>query len=445
MAKIKGLWKFKTREYTGCDFDENVNFTINGYQIGFYTRIYCSYFSSISGKGYSISAVFGEAGVAIGNYVNSEFYSYAYDYGLDFGYVEQEVSDTFYNWMVAHATQEASAYAEGATTTATYKFDTQSESHFLYVGCTWGEDAEGPYYYAVIPLELGKSYTVTLQGVTDLPKFRGITTNTDTIGSASPIRNNVYNGAVTNGLTLKFIADVGENYLLCYGGTANGGELLVTCTSDEEPTSTVITYNGSTIATLEAGQTATIKTAETEVEHDIIITPVFPINIAYGDIIATANEGQIATIKCANTEADFDIVVSAKAEEDVTLEGTWMLNETLATPPVMDVTVTGSAYMYDTATSVAISTLKKIIHRGNGWLVMQATGDSDPSVQYVTAKTSAYTWYARANSKEYNVYFNIDKTSEYYDEVRTFTIDSVTSGDSDLLLEYLKANAKKIA
>ena len=85
---------------------------------------------------------------------------------------------------------------------------------------------------------------------------------------------------------------------------------------EEEPTATVITYNGSTIATLEAGQTATIKTAETEVEHDIIITPVFPINIAYGDIIATAEAGQTATIKCANTEADFDIVVSAKAEEE---------------------------------------------------------------------------------------------------------------------------------
>ena len=62
----------------------------------------------------------------------------------------------------------------------------------------------------------------------------------------------------------------------------------------EEPTTstaTVITYNGSTIATLEAGQTATIKTAETEVDHDIIVKAgsgssgggSAEFNIAYGD------------------------------------------------------------------------------------------------------------------------------------------------------------------
>lgn len=92
-------------------------------------------------------------------------------------------------------------------------------------------------------------------------------------------------------------------------------QIAVQVEEEPEATATVITYNGSTIATLEAGQTATIKTAETEVEHDIVITPVFPINIAYGDIIATAEAGQTATVKTANTEVDFDIVVSAKAEE----------------------------------------------------------------------------------------------------------------------------------
>lgn len=100
----------------------------------------------------------------------------------------------------------------------------------------------------------------------------------------------------------------------------------------EEPTTTIITYNGSTIATLEAGQTATIKTAETEVEHDIIITPVFPIEIVYGDIIATADEGQTATIKCANTELEHDIVVSAKAEEDELSGTTWLFNNTVNSP-----------------------------------------------------------------------------------------------------------------
>lgn len=35
---------------------------------------------------------------------------------------------------------------------------------------------------------------------------------------------------------------------------------------------TTIAYNDSTITTLEAGQTVTIKTAETKLEHDIIVT-----------------------------------------------------------------------------------------------------------------------------------------------------------------------------
>lgn len=95
---------------------------------------------------------------------------------------------------------------------------------------------------------------------------------------------------------------------------------------ETETPKTLITYNNETIATLEAGQTATIKTAETEVEHDIVITPVFPIEIAYGDIIATAEAGQTATVKCANTEADFDIVVSAKAES-YSVSGIWEFNE----------------------------------------------------------------------------------------------------------------------
>ena len=46
---------------------------------------------------------------------------------------------------------------------------------------------------------------------------------------------------------------------------------LVEVEPEESTTATVITYNGSTIASLEAGQTATIKTAETEVEHDIVV------------------------------------------------------------------------------------------------------------------------------------------------------------------------------
>lgn len=65
------------------------------------------------------------------------------------------------------------------------------------------------------------------------------------------------------------------------GGTFTGEPSINTTyyTSNEviyeepepETPKTTITYNGKTIATLEAGQTATIKTAQSEVEHDIVV------------------------------------------------------------------------------------------------------------------------------------------------------------------------------
>jgi hypothetical protein len=270
MAKIKGLWKFNSRTYSACDFDEQVNFTING-RLSLFTRIRSYYFSSISGAGNEIQGFFGKVTEQIGSYTNQTFSNIAYDNGLDFGCVEQDVSDTFYTWLTAHATQQTSAYVESATTTATYKFDTQSAT-LLNAAFGWGTDANGPYYYAIIPLELGKTYTVTLslQDVTSSARFRCFTADTDTIGSAKVIRRSTNHNGASNGLTLKFVADVSENFLICYGGSASGGEVLVTYTSDETP-KTLITYNNETIATLEAGQTATIKTAETEVEYDIVV------------------------------------------------------------------------------------------------------------------------------------------------------------------------------
>lgn len=315
-----------------------------------------------------------------------------------------------------------------------YQFDVFSSTYYLGTNGTWNSGEEG-YYYAIIPLEVGKAYKITLQNVTTLARFRVAQADSNVIGTPDLLMVG-YNDTPTYGFSLEFKAI--KNYLICYGGTANGGEvalslydgvdlegttwnipngwyaqsgygkfyvdgsvtlisngevyeftslnigytttsgkepsglkngialdnnvwfsnssnLLISINSgldtinhslfswldtygelqepeepeEPEPTATVITYNGSTIATLEAGQTATIKTAETEVEHDIIITPVFPIEIAYGDIIATAEAGQTATVKCANTEADFDIVVSAKAEEDDSAVGTWVFNETV--------------------------------------------------------------------------------------------------------------------
>jgi hypothetical protein len=104
------------------------------------------------------------------------------------------------------------------------------------------------------------------------------------------------------------------------GGTFTGTPALNTTyytsnrivVAEEKPTATTIAYNGETIASFEMGHKATIKTAECEVEHDIVVTPAFPINITYNDITTIAEAEQVATVKTANTEAEYDIIVSAK-------------------------------------------------------------------------------------------------------------------------------------
>jgi hypothetical protein len=56
-----------------------------------------------------------------------------------------------------------------------------------------------------------------------------------------------------------------------------------------------------------------------------------PIVITYdGNEIASIKAGQTATIKCANTEVEFDIVVSAKAEEDDSIVGTWVFKDVIS-------------------------------------------------------------------------------------------------------------------
>lgn len=197
----------------------------------------------------------------------------------------------------------------------------------------------------------------------------------------------------------------------------------------EAPTATVITYNNETIATLEAGQTATIKTAETEVEHDIVITPAFPINIAYGDIIATAEAGQTATVKCANTEADFDIVVSAKADITDLTGTTWLFNSNIN----RDKSAVGYG-IKGTATSGEYTFEVQSIQFG------ERSGSSNYFViQYAPVGSS------------YGAFFRQWGNWEYYDGRNWYNISTpptlTITGGADVtnadLIAWLKANATK--
>lgn len=80
----------------------------------------------------------------------------------------------------------------------------------------------------------------------------------------------------------------------------------------EEPTttSTTITYNGTEIATLESGQTATLTCAEQIMESSIIITFGADGTITYNGTTYTVTNGQKATISFADNIARTDIVIA---------------------------------------------------------------------------------------------------------------------------------------
>lgn len=101
----------------------------------------------------------------------------------------------------------------------------------------------------------------------------------------------------------------------------------------ETPTETIsITYNGSTIATLEEGQTATLNCNGKKMASDIIISFGTAGTITYNGKKTAVQAGQTATLVCSGKKAVTDIVIVAKAEggeQPLTdLTGTtWQVNE----------------------------------------------------------------------------------------------------------------------
>lgn len=85
---------------------------------------------------------------------------------------------------------------------------------------------------------------------------------------------------------------------------------------------TAITYCGNTTE-MENGQSTTIKCKGKKAATDIVITPDFVVEIAYGDIINEAHKGQTATLKCAGKKMKHNVVVSTY----ITISGTWLLNQ----------------------------------------------------------------------------------------------------------------------
>lgn len=91
---------------------------------------------------------------------------------------------------------------------------------------------------------------------------------------------------------------------------------------------TIINYNGSTLGTVEAGQTATIKCGDKGLKSNIEV--VFGSNgkIIYKDTTTQVEGGQTATILCANKKITSNIVISM--DEPITyISGTYLVNNTV--------------------------------------------------------------------------------------------------------------------
>ena len=69
---------------------------------------------------------------------------------------------------------------------------------------------------------------------------------------------------------------------------------------------TIIAYNGSTIATLEAGQTATIKAAEYDFDHDLV----FKAGIGGGGATAIIADLNAITIDNATVKKDSENIIT---------------------------------------------------------------------------------------------------------------------------------------
>lgn len=273
MATIKGKWLLnEVLTPPSSRITENVTFSTDKPMVYEYSE----YFKLDAQSG---GMIFFYAKTSTGGSTQANIYNRGwvvtdFDRIVNFGETDQEVSEDFYSWFTANATlveeeptatvityngetiatleagQTATiktaetevehdivviaggAKAEGqAETNATvYQFDTFSQTNIITSAGAWSTSNEG-YYYAVIPLEIGKAYKVTLQNVTTLARFRVVQADSNVIGSAN-CSLVIANDTPADGYSLLVFAK--NNYLICYGGTANGGEVLVTSVDIED-------------------------------------------------------------------------------------------------------------------------------------------------------------------------------------------------------------------
>ena len=107
---------------------------------------------------------------------------------------------------------------------ALYLFDTYNETYFMTNTGAWSSNTETGYYYAIIPVEVGKTYKATLTDVTTLIRWRCAQATSDVINGAT-LTYIWGTETPANGNTFTFTAT--QPYLICYGGKADGGAVIM--------------------------------------------------------------------------------------------------------------------------------------------------------------------------------------------------------------------------
>lgn len=107
-----------------------------------------------------------------------------------------------------------------------YQFDVAEKYYYYAYGKTWYTSTK-TYYYAVIPLEIGKVYKATFANVQNSTNF--VYAQSDMgleFGADMTVIADTY---PADGDYISFVAQ--KNYLICCSGQVGGGEVSVTCCS----------------------------------------------------------------------------------------------------------------------------------------------------------------------------------------------------------------------
>lgn len=239
--------------------------------------------------------------------------------------------------------------------------------------------------------------------------------------------------------------------------TANATQII-------EATPTTITYNGTELASLEEGQTATFPQG-VKAKTDVSIVFGSKGSITYKGVTTEIEKGKTANLLCAGKKFATDVVVAVeKAEESIV--GTWVFNDfsTVEIPPLQRINLSceGTFIGLDekgNVTEISLTTIRIRIADANatgatytynfglvGVPMSDANCDSQTRINF-EGNESAYSLHTFGSSTRNTAMMAYTEKYGVYtaNEITTFTVTNIDQSQENyhLVLSWLKANATK--